>query len=48
MALYRSEKLERRPPLRELPLLTGHRPLQPLPSRSETFDEIFDQQGKEL
>jgi hypothetical protein len=42
MAVYRAEHLERRRPLRELPRLVGHKPVRPLPSRGETYDEIFD------
>ncbi len=29
------------PRLTELPILPGHRPLAPLPSRSELYDELF-------
>jgi len=42
MAEYRARRLAERPPLRQLPVLAGHRPLAPLPSRSETYDEIFE------
>jgi hypothetical protein len=41
MLLYRTERLERRTPLEELPLLTGHRPVESLPSRAELYDEVF-------
>jgi hypothetical protein len=41
MAEYRARRLPERSPLRQLPVLAGHRPLAPLPSRSETYDEIF-------
>lgn len=41
MALYRAEHLERRPPLREVPVLVGHKPVSGLPSRSELYDDIF-------
>jgi len=40
MATYRAERLETRTPLRVLPVLIGHRPLAPLPERSEVWDEI--------
>lgn len=42
MALYRSERIERRSPLTEVPVLVGHRPRGPLPSRDELYDEVFD------
>ena len=41
MALYREERLERRSPLRDLRVLAGHRPIAPLPSRHELYDEAF-------
>ena len=44
MASYRAEHLERRRPLRELPRLVGHKPLRPLPSRDQAYDEIFDRE----
>lgn len=45
MALYRAERLDRRTPLEELPILLGHRPLLPLPSRAELYEEVFDEAG---
>lgn len=41
MALYREVRLERRRPLRDLPLLAGHRALGPVPTRGELYEEIF-------
>lgn len=41
MSFYRNERLERRPPLRDIPVLAGHRPTGELPSRSEVYDELF-------
>jgi hypothetical protein len=41
MTLYRTEQLERRRPLRELPRLVGHKAVKPLRSRAETYDEVF-------
>ena len=41
MSVYRAEHLERRRPLRELPRLVGHRAVKPLPSRAQTYDEVF-------
>jgi hypothetical protein len=41
MALYRDERLVPREPLREIPLLAGHRLTGPIPSRAEVWDEIF-------
>lgn len=42
MARYRSEELECRQTLAELPVVLGHRPTGALPSRSELYDEIFE------
>lgn len=41
MAFYRQERLQDRPPLERLPLLIGHEPLIPLPSRATIYDEMF-------
>jgi hypothetical protein len=41
MTFYRSERLEKDPPLTSLPTLVGHRPVKPLPSRAEIHEEIF-------
>ena len=41
MAFYRQEQLDRRTPLEDIPVLAGHRPTGPLPTRSEIYDEIF-------
>ena len=38
---------QRRPRLRELPVLEGVRHLKPLPSRSEIYDEIWERRGEE-
>jgi hypothetical protein len=46
MGFYRSEKLDRREPLRELPVLVGHRLRRRLPSRLEVYDEMFDRTRK--
>jgi hypothetical protein len=42
MALYRSQQLERRTRLEDLSVLPGHRPIAPLPTRDEIYDEVFD------
>lgn len=42
MTFYRRERLHPRTPLREVPVLPGHRPLRALPTRSELYDEVFD------
>ncbi len=42
MALYREERLEQKGRLSELPVVVGHRPLGPLPTRAEVYDEMFD------
>lgn len=41
MALYRSERLEDKSRLVELPVLVGHRPLLTLPGRAELYEEIY-------
>lgn len=41
MARFRASELEARTALRDVPVLPGHRPLGPLPDRSELYDEIF-------
>ena len=41
MNFYREKKLQERPPLTELPVLTGHKPTRPLPVRSELYEEMF-------
>jgi hypothetical protein len=43
MAEYRARRLPEKTALRQLPVLAGHRPIAPLPSRSEIYDEIFDE-----
>lgn len=47
MAFYRQERLETRRPLRDLPVLPGHRPTGALPSRAEVWEEIFDAPSEE-
>jgi len=42
MALYRTEELEARSRLEDVPTLAGHRSAAPLPSRSELYDEVAD------
>lgn len=42
MTLYREVKLDQRRPLRELAVLIGHRPVQPLPTREELYGEAFE------
>ena len=41
MALDRTERLEEKSRLVELPVLVGHRPLTTLPGRTELYDEMF-------
>jgi hypothetical protein len=45
MVLYRAERLEPKGRLTELPVLAGHRPLGPLPARSDLYDEMFGSGG---
>jgi len=47
IAVYREERLEDREPLRDLPVLSGHRLLGDLPSRSEVYDEIFGSESSD-
>jgi hypothetical protein len=44
MALYRSECIETRTPLRELPIIAGHHPIGKIPGRDELYEEIFNRQ----
>ena len=41
MFLFRAEHLEGQTPLRELPVLAGHKSVGALPSRAELYDEVF-------
>ena len=41
MSQFRREHLDERGPLRDVPVLVGHRLVAPLPDRSETYDEAF-------
>jgi FAD/FMN-containing dehydrogenase len=47
MAFYRSEHLERRTRLADLPVLAGHKPKTDLPSRHEIHEEIFISEGSD-
>lgn len=41
MEVYQAERLEARKRVEEFPVFAGHRPLAPLPSRSEIYDEVY-------
>jgi hypothetical protein len=41
IAVLQREETERKAPLRDLPILPGHRPLGDLPSRADLYDEMF-------
>ena len=43
MEVYRLERLERKTPLLDVPVLPGHRLVKDLPSRSELYDEAFEE-----
>jgi hypothetical protein len=43
MAYYREKRLEAKTPLTDLPLLSGQRLVQELPTRDELYNEIFSQ-----
>ena len=45
MTVYRTERLEARTPLTELPALAGHRLVVDLPSRDELQDELIGDRG---
>ena len=47
MAHYRATVLESRRPLVDLPVLAGHRPIGPTPSRGEVYDEVFDSRRRQ-
>jgi hypothetical protein len=42
MGYYRRAVMAARPRLESLPVLVGHTPTGPLPSRAELYDEVFD------
>jgi hypothetical protein len=42
MAFYREQKLQKRTPLSDLPVLAGHRLIGSLPGRDEIYNEIFE------
>ncbi len=46
MTYYRTEQLEARPPLDQIPVLAGHRLKTKLPSRAEIYDEVFEAKAK--
>lgn len=46
MSLYRSERLEAKGRLVELPALVGHRPLLTLPGRAELYEEIYGDESR--
>lgn len=41
MSLYRREHIEPRTPLRQVPILPGHRLVAELPTREDLYDEAF-------
>lgn len=41
MSQFRREHLDERGPLRDVPVLVGHRLVAPLPDRGEIYDEAF-------
>jgi hypothetical protein len=46
MAAYRRQ-LDQRGPLVDLPVLAGHRPTGPLPTRADLYDEVFASKASE-
>jgi len=46
MSLYRTEYIEAKKPLAELPILSGHSPIAALPSREELYKEICNREGE--
>jgi hypothetical protein len=47
MAAVWHEETERKTPLRDLPALSGHRPLGDLPSRADLYDEMFSAEASD-
>jgi hypothetical protein len=45
MSDYRARVLNEKTSLTDLPALAGHRPIRPLPSREEIYDEAFNARG---
>ena len=46
MAEYCARRTHECTPLRQLPVIEGHRPIAPLPTRSDLVDEIFDKDDR--
>ena len=46
MAVY-LRQLQQRSPLRDLPVLAGHRPTAELPTRADLYDDIFASKASE-
>jgi hypothetical protein len=46
MTVYLGQ-LEQRSPLRDLPVLVGHHPIEPLPTRAEIYDDILASKASE-
>ena len=45
MTFFREQRLEHRSRLEQLPVFPGSRPISPLPSRVEVYDEVFGDPG---
>lgn len=45
LEFFRRERIEARTPLRDLPILPGHRLVADLPSRGELYEEVFSDKG---
>jgi len=47
MSLYRTERIEQRTPLTDLPVLVGLRLVGELPTREEIYDEAFAEDDRD-
>jgi hypothetical protein len=45
LAAFQRESVESRKPLRDLPVLSGHRPVADLPGRADLYEEMFSEKG---
>lgn len=45
LASFERATVEMRKPLRDLPVLSGHRPVEDLPARADLYEEMFSGEG---
>jgi hypothetical protein len=47
VAVLRREEAEKKTPLRDLPVLSGHHPVGDLPSRADLYEEMFSTEASD-